>query len=409
MAQAAKPTVTTEAASAVSQFSAELHGVVNPNGSQVTACFFEYGTTTSYGKSVACTPAPGSGTGGVAVHASAGGLASNTTYHYRVVATNASGTSQGNDVTFTTLAQVPIVATTGVSAVTHTGATLEGTVDPDGEEITACRFEYGTTTSYGLSAACSSAPGSGFGAVAVSGPAAGLSANTIYHFRISATNASGTSTGFDQTFSTATPHGAKVKEGAASTKTFISWGNVRLEGSEGGIGLCGPASGCIVCHTASAGTLFNPAGAAAGERSVQAFATFACEQELFCPSKTTAVATTAGNLPWHDLLTEEAAGTIRQETVGFKVNFLRFEGSSLIVEFKFLTGLKKGSLTEAEKGLRPKYVEGTEALHPGVFEYDFESGEMELEGSSGKVRGFFTGAVKLLGYNAQELIAVKNP
>jgi phosphodiesterase/alkaline phosphatase D-like protein len=302
-AQAAKPTGETDAASNVAQFSAELHGIVNPNGSEVTECKFEYGTTSSYGSSVACIPAPGSGTGGVEVHASVTGLLANTTYHYRVVATSAGGTGNGSDVTFKTLAQVPLVATTGVSSVTQTGATLDGTVNPDGEEVTGCKFEYGTTTSYGSAAACTSAPGSGTSPVAVSGSAGSLSANTTYHFRVSATNSSGTSTGADRTFTTATPHyyvnGAKLKEGVASAKTFISWGNLTFTG-QGGCG--GFESACITCHYATAGTLFNPAGAAAGEGSIQAFAPFACEQQLACP-KTAEIRGAAENLPWHDLLT----------------------------------------------------------------------------------------------------------
>src|SRR5437588_399954 len=96
------PTVKTEPASSVATTSATLNAQVNPNGSEVTECKLEYGTSTTYSSSAACTPAPGSGTGNVAVSAAVSGLTENTTYHFRVVAKNAGGTSEGADETLKT-------------------------------------------------------------------------------------------------------------------------------------------------------------------------------------------------------------------------------------------------------------------------------------------------------------------
>jgi len=210
----------------------------------------------------------------------------------------------------------------------------------------------------------------------------------------------------------ACPHyyvnGAKIKEGEANKKFSIGWGNITLTGTEGSI-----LGGHITCHNAAAGYAFNPTGGGAGEGKVTQFAPFSCEQTLICPSKTTFVEVVAEHLPWPDLLIEEPAGVFRQETGPAgetpKVDIRCFEGTVKIADLFFKVGLKKGSLTEPEKGQRPKAVEGTEALHPGFVEFDAESGELELEGSAGKVRGKTEGAVKTLGYNAQELIAVKNP
>lgn len=95
------PTATTGGASSVTQSSATLAGSVNPNGA-ATTCTFQYGTSTAYGSSVPCASAPGSGTSVAVASAGLSGLAAGTTYHYRIVASNAGGTSNGGDATFTT-------------------------------------------------------------------------------------------------------------------------------------------------------------------------------------------------------------------------------------------------------------------------------------------------------------------
>jgi hypothetical protein len=198
------PVVVTAAASSTTQTSATLNGTVNPSGGTVSACHFEYGTSTSYGTSIPCSSLPGSGTGAVAVSASSGSLSPNTTYYFRIVATNPGGTS--TDILkaqmFKTLPERPTVVTAADSSTTQTSATLNGTVNPSGGTVSACHFEYGTSTSYGASIPCSSLPGSGTGAVAVSTSLGSLSADTTYYFRIVATNPGGTSSGSDQSFTT---------------------------------------------------------------------------------------------------------------------------------------------------------------------------------------------------------------
>ena len=103
------PTLETEAASDVSQTAATLNATVNPNGEPVSDCHFEYGTSTSYGLSLPCSSLPGSENSPVAVSASLTGLSLNTTYHFRIVATNATGTSEGADQTFTTQPNTPAI------------------------------------------------------------------------------------------------------------------------------------------------------------------------------------------------------------------------------------------------------------------------------------------------------------
>ena len=99
-ALAAVPTVTTGAASGLSPNSATVAGKVNPNG-LVTTWYFQYGKTKKYGARTVAQDA-GSGRKAVPVSAPLTGLASKTTYHYRLVATNSSGTTTGGDRTFKT-------------------------------------------------------------------------------------------------------------------------------------------------------------------------------------------------------------------------------------------------------------------------------------------------------------------
>lgn len=106
---AVKPTTTTQSASSVGQTSATLNGTVNPNGSALTACYFDLGTTVSYGSRVACSSVPGGASGNQAASGSASGLVSNTGYHFRFCAGNVAGTNCGSDQTFTTTASVPSI------------------------------------------------------------------------------------------------------------------------------------------------------------------------------------------------------------------------------------------------------------------------------------------------------------
>jgi ligand-binding sensor domain-containing protein len=114
------PIATTSIATNVLLTSATLNGTVNPNGLNTTIQF-EYGTTTSYGNMVTATPSPITGTSPVSVSANTMGLSPNTTYHYRVVATNSEGTSNGANQTFRTTTSVdsesPTISNVGANSI----------------------------------------------------------------------------------------------------------------------------------------------------------------------------------------------------------------------------------------------------------------------------------------------------
>ena len=99
-AAAVAPTVTTGTPTRITETSARLNGSVNPKG-QDTSYSFDYGTTTAYGSNTGPVAA-GNGTKTVHAQADIGGLTAGTTYHFRIVATNASGTTAGADRSFTT-------------------------------------------------------------------------------------------------------------------------------------------------------------------------------------------------------------------------------------------------------------------------------------------------------------------
>jgi phosphodiesterase/alkaline phosphatase D-like protein len=247
-ALAAAPTATTGDASGITDTQASVAGTVNPQG-QLTSYAFQYGTTTAYGQQTALTSA-GSGRADTAVRADLAGLTPGTTYHYRVIATNADGTTVGADRTFRTTGTAPPpppapTATTGSADVNGASATLSGSVNPNGVS-TSYYFEFGTTAAYGQQTPPQSA-GSGSSAVSVSGSLSGLAANTTYHYRLVAAGPNGAfAIGADRTFTTA---------GAASTRLGL-FGHTAFADQHGVGGVfvaCFGSSGCRGSLTLSRG------------------------------------------------------------------------------------------------------------------------------------------------------------
>lgn len=98
----AAPVAAVESASAVGETTATLNATVDPRGLD-THYSFEYGITSSYGTTVPAAPEDiGSGAEGVKVAQAVKGLKPWVIYHYRVLATNADGTTYGKDEEFTT-------------------------------------------------------------------------------------------------------------------------------------------------------------------------------------------------------------------------------------------------------------------------------------------------------------------
>jgi hypothetical protein len=201
------PTPTIAAATNVTGTRATLNGSVNPEGVEVTECFFEYGETTSYGNTAPCKETIPTDSEAHAVSANISGLAANgTTYHYRLVAGNANGAEKTTDKTLVTGNTVITEAATNVGA---TAATVSGILRPEGAEFSACRFEYKLTTETSFEEApCVPGPSEievDFAEHGVSAALTGLRSNSTYEFRLAATNSLGVVTGKVLTFATNGP------------------------------------------------------------------------------------------------------------------------------------------------------------------------------------------------------------
>ena len=135
--------LSTEPATNITAVSAGLHGSFTGNGED-THCYFEYGTEAGvYGSNTSSPPGGDAGmaTGKQAFTENAIGLTPETTYHFRIVCTNGSGTTTGPDQTFVTVAAVALF-TGQASSILDESVTLNGSINPQGQAITDCHFEY---------------------------------------------------------------------------------------------------------------------------------------------------------------------------------------------------------------------------------------------------------------------------
>jgi len=222
--QTATPSAVTSAVTGLSSTGATLNGMVNAK-TVASTVIFEYGTTTAYGQTIAATPSAITGSTNTTVSAALTGLTANVTYNYRVKVTyGTSSTVTGNNLTFTTNVSnlIPVPVTYDALDLSATTARLKGRVNPKNSETTVV-FEYGTTTAYGSSVATDQGKINGAKDSLVYTTLGALTPNTIYHYRVKATNQFGTATGADKLFMTKATVSLPFSESFGGTSIPSGW------------------------------------------------------------------------------------------------------------------------------------------------------------------------------------------
>lgn len=199
-ARGALPDVITLAPDSVASDRANLNGATEANG-EATRAFFQWGRTTNYELTVT-GPGWDLGVGWTGVVSmTVTGLAPATLHHYRLVATNYSGTVFGSNMSFSTATAAPPTATTGTATnVGAYAAVLAGTVNSQSLPTTAY-FQWGPTTNYGTTTPPQSLPPLG-AKTPVQQYITNLLVAHTYHYRVIASNSLGLAVGGDSVFTT---------------------------------------------------------------------------------------------------------------------------------------------------------------------------------------------------------------
>jgi hypothetical protein len=180
------PDLATGSASDVTWNRATLNGTVNPRNAGEATCRFVWGTNSDFGHTSACPGPIANGESAVPVQVELTGLTPDTTYVYRLQASNANGLNPGEPIQNQEVHTLgPGIHGQWSSNVAATSASLAAKIDPNGSPTTY-DFEYGISALYGT--AVPAAPGTSIGAnsgdVTVSQHVQGLLPATTYHFRV---------------------------------------------------------------------------------------------------------------------------------------------------------------------------------------------------------------------------------
>ncbi len=207
------------------------------------------------------------------------GLSPYTTYYVRAYATNANGTSYGNEVNFATPGILPTVTTQAVTGIGTTTATGSGTITSLGvPNPTAHGLVWNTTGSPTL-ADSSSNEGAASATGAFTSNMAGLSPNTTYYVRAYATNAQGTAYGGEVNFTTAPQAPTVTTQAVSGIGTTTATGS----GTITSLGAPDPTAHGMVWNTGGSPTL---ADNSSNEGAASATGTFTSSMTGLSPNTT---------------------------------------------------------------------------------------------------------------------------
>ena len=202
------PKIVVQPSVVVTGICARITATVNPNGFD-TDCYFEYGLTSAYGKQLEAKFIQAK-LGDVVVSDTIPNLALDSTYHFRLVASNSAGSIQSTDKVFMVANTPPTIVSETSVAVFGNMAVLTATVNAN-YRSTECYVEYGQTTSYGMHTASKSI-GTGGSGIVVRDTITGLGWDSTYHCRLVASNSAGTTQSTDKSFSVASTPPTIVSE-----------------------------------------------------------------------------------------------------------------------------------------------------------------------------------------------------
>jgi len=192
----AAPFATSSSASSLSSTGATLNGSVVGNGDSggtSTTVVFQYSLNSDMSSATEVSPTSnasiaGGDTNSSSVSKALTGLQTGSTYYFRVKATNNYGTNYGSILNFT-LTGAPTVSTQSASSITTTTAKLNGTVNANADATTSIVFNWGTSSgSLTNTLAVTPTSVSGNSDTSVLGNLTGLTSNTTYYYKLSATN-----------------------------------------------------------------------------------------------------------------------------------------------------------------------------------------------------------------------------
>lgn len=224
------PTVSTYAATNVSEDSATLNGRVDGNGTTTTR-WFRYGTASGYMNMT--TSRISNGSGSRSISDSVSNLNPNTTYYYQAVAQNSYGTIYGSTFSFTTDTswvnnsnQISVITTIATN-VQQTSASINGLLMNTGNSSTNVYFEYGSTPNFGQTTnrkylnAGTSIPFSEY--------ISNLSPGTLYYYRAVGENNNGTIRGSMEIFRTPSVITNNTNTNTTTTRTvYVNTGVTRV-------------------------------------------------------------------------------------------------------------------------------------------------------------------------------------